>query len=673
MAKQEEQDANLSTVLSPAQRQQLTRLIANIIASMRKAVADNFDASQNSLNPSSPVSKSPTNQSSAAAENPNIDTATLSPEDEEKAKKEAKKEAERREKILSTPKLKELRVAALEFFHTWEESVLKRIGEVIDSAETAEKQEQDAEGVEPPKLEKTVVEENTQDEQVDTALHALYPAIPTELKELEHEKKVIVLNATMLLLLSLEHYLAHSRVLLLYLASSLELSVDVLNKGEIEIAQGLLSAAKKMSADEETQKRSEENQTARRWKVGLATAVGAAVLGVTGGLAAPLLSAGIGAVLGGLGLGTTAAATLLGTLAQSGILVGSLFGAYGGRMTGKMMDDYAKEVEDFAFLPLRASGRKKLNQNGNNDDQTEDRRLRVTIGMSGWITGKEDIINPWRVISSASEVFALRYEIKSLLNLGNSMTTVISSAAWSVAKKQIIKYTIFATLNSALWPLNILKVRQVVDNPFSVAKTRADKAGIVLADALINKAQGERPVTLIGYSLGARVIYSCLMSLADRKAFGLVESAVFIGTPCPSDADAWCALRSVVSGRLVNVYSENDYILAFLYRTSSIQFGVAGLQAVENVGVENVDVSKMVSGHLRYMHMVGVVLRKVGWGDLDLVEVEREVETLALLNDEGVAKGEENGEEEEGELEKKVEEKNKRSYMQWAAEKLHIN
>ena len=150
------------------------------------------------------------------------------------------------------------------------------------------------------------------------------------------------------------------------------------------------------------------------------------------------------------------------------------------------------------------------------------------------------------------------------------MEAVAKSAAWSVAEKEIIARTIFANLMNALWPVAVLKISKVVDNPFSVAKNRADKAGLVLADALINKAQGERPITLVGYSLGARLIHSCLMSLAERRAFGLVESVVLIGTPAPSDADVWRATRSVVASRLVNVYSENDYILAFLYRTSSI-------------------------------------------------------------------------------------------------------
>ena len=110
------------------------------------------------------------------------------------------------------------------------------------------------------------------------------------------------------------------------------------------------------------------------------------------------------------------------------------------------------------------------------------------------------------------------------------------SAAWSVAKKEIIARTIFASLMDALWPIALLDISKVVDNPFSVAMNRADKAGLVLADAIINKAQGERPVTLIGYSLGARLIYSCLMNLP-----GPTPSLWPSGIGCSS----WntCALR----------------------------------------------------------------------------------------------------------------------------------
>ena len=268
-------------------------------------------------------------------------------------------------------------------------------------------------------------------------------------------------------------------------------------------------------------------------------------------------------------------------------------------------------------------------------DDPEHRRLRVTIGISGWLTSKEEVVTPWRVLGAGSEVFALRWELEPLLNLGNSITTMISSTAWGYAKSEMIKRTIFAQLMSAMWPMAVLKISRVVDNPFSIARARAEKAGEVLADALINKAQGERPVTLIGYSLGARVIYICLMSLAKRRAFGLIESVVLIGAPIPSTTSDWRVMRSVVANRLVNVYSANDYILGFLYRTSSIQLGVAGLQKIEGLpSVENVDVSETVSGHLRYRYLVGRILQQIGFEDLHDKEVEREQEALKTMDEE---------------------------------------
>jgi Protein of unknown function (DUF726) len=258
------------------------------------------------------------------------------------------------------------------------------------------------------------------------------------------------------------------------------------------------------------------------------------------------------------------------------------------------------------------------------------------------------------------------------------MESVVKSAAWTVAKKEIISRTIFASLMTALWPIGLLKVSKIVDNPFSVCMNRADKAGLVLADALINKAQGERPVTLIGYSVGARLIYSCLMSLAERRAFGLVENVILMGAPCPSDAAPWRAMRSVVPGRLINVYSENDYILGFLYRTFNIQYGVAGLQKIEDVvGIENVNVSHMVTGHLRFQYLVGSILEKIGFEDIDVDEVAREEETLALLEKEEKKDKDDNKkdvkpEDEAKDMERDVKKKTDQTLMQKAVETLHL-
>jgi hypothetical protein len=108
------------------------------------------------------------------------------------------------------------------------------------------------------------------------------------------------------------------------------------------------------------------------------------------------------------------------------------------------------------------------------------------------------------------------------------------------------------------------------------------------------------------------------MVLAERRCFGLVDSVVMMGLPAPSESRVWLTLKSVVIGRLVNVYSENDYILGFLCRTSNIHFGIAGLEGVQGAdGVENYNVSRSVDGHLAYAKIAGQVLHEIGWEDVE--------------------------------------------------------
>jgi len=164
----------------------------------------------------------------------------------------------------------------------------------------------------------------------------------------------------------------------------------------------------------------------------------------------------------------------------------------------------------------------------------------VSIGVNGWLSSEDDITTPWKLVGDDSEVFALRYEVKSLLALGTSLQDLVASYAWKYVRLEILKRTVLVTLWSALWPVTILSLASKIDNPFSLARNRSDKAGRILADALINRVQGERPVTLIGYSLGSRVIYACLKSLAERRAFGLIDvstsadgiSSCLVPLPC---------------------------------------------------------------------------------------------------------------------------------------------
>lgn len=88
-------------------------------------------------------------------------------------------------------------------------------------------------------------------------------------------------------------------------------------------------------------------------------------------------------------------------------------------------------------------------------------------------------------------------------------------------------------------------------------------------------------------------------------------------------------MRSVVAGRLINVYSTKDFLLAFLYRANSLQYGIAGLQAIPDVQhVENVDVSALVEGHTQYRFLVGAILQRLDLEDIDADAVEQQMKRL---------------------------------------------
>src|SRR5262249_16906964 len=127
---------------------------------------------------------------------------------------------------------------------------------------------------------------------------------------------------------------------------------------------------------------------------------------------------------------------------------------------------------------------------------------------------------------------------------------------------QVLGSTILIPLMAALQlPIVLTKLAYLIDNPWSVSVTRADAAGLILADSLTDRNLGSRPVTLVGFSIGSRVIFSCLRELANKGQYGLIQNVYIFGTPVVVNKDEYLKARSVVSGRFVNGYARNDWIL----------------------------------------------------------------------------------------------------------------
>lgn len=389
-------------------------------------------------------------------------------------------------------------------------------------------------------------------------------------------------------------YDARARVLIRHVSCLLRVSQQQLEDFEETLGEKLREAVEESEEESSRRQKKERGRKLRRYLlIGLATVGGGTVIGLTGGLAAPLVAAGAGAVLGAGG------AAALGSVTGIAIMA-SLFGAAGAGLTGYKMNKRVGAIQEFEFLPL-SSGK----------------HLHVTIAVTGWLcTGKYSSFQaPWSSLGACGEKYCLKWESRYLLDLGSIVDSLWDGLA-SVVAQEALKYTVLSGIVAALtWPASLLAVASVIDNPWGVCLSRSAAVGKHLAQVLRSRQQGKRPVSLIGFSLGARVIYFCLEELAnDQGSEGVVEDVVLLGAPVDGSVKTWQRLSRVVAGKIVNGYSRGDWLLGFLYRSSSVQLSVAGLQPINSQDrkIINVDLSSVVNGHLDYMRQMDTILVAVG-------------------------------------------------------------
>ncbi|KAJ8016637.1 hypothetical protein DPEC_G00009310 [Dallia pectoralis] len=389
-------------------------------------------------------------------------------------------------------------------------------------------------------------------------------------------------------------YDSRSRVLIRHISCLLRVSPQQLEEFEATLGERLREGEVETEEDVSRRQTKERGRRLRRYLlIGLATVGGGAVIGVTGGLAAPFVAAGASAILGAGGAAALGSATGIAIMA-------SLFGAAGAGLTGYKMNKRVGAIEEFEFLPL-SSGK----------------HLHLTVAVTGWLcTGKYNSFQaPWCSLGACGEQYCLVWESRFLRDLGATMAALLDGLVSMVAQ-EALKYTVLSGIMTALtWPASLLAVASVIDNPWSVCLSRSAEVGKHLAHVLRTRQQGKRPVSLIGFSLGARVIYFCLQELAnDQGCEGMVEDVVLLGAPVDGNTQAWERMSKVVAGKIVNGYCRGDWLLRYVYRGSSARLSVAGLQpiSVNDHRIFNVDLSSVVKGHLDYMRQMDTILVAVG-------------------------------------------------------------
>ncbi|CAN1226010.1 Uncharacterized membrane protein F35D11.3 [Linum perenne] len=355
-------------------------------------------------------------------------------------------------------------------------------------------------------------------------------------------------------------YDARHRVALRLLSTWFDISWIKMEAAETMVACSAMAILKQQESKGETQSSETKWARIRRGSIiGAAAITGGALMAITGGLAAPAIAAGFGALAPTLG-------TLIRTVAGS-VAVAASFGvikpAAGAGLAGTKMARRTGSVEEFEFKPM--------------GDSHNQGRLAVGIMISGFIFDEEDFFKPWEGLTDNLERYALQWESKNLIAISTAIRDWLTSTIASQLMRQGAMLTVMGALMAALYlPTTILAATSFIDSTWTIAI--------------------DRPVTLVGYSLGARVIFKCLQTLAETERNAeVVERVVLLGAPVAIKNENWGAARKMVAGRFVNAYSTNDWMLGVAFRANLLTQGLAGIQPIEVPGIENVS---LIPSHL---------------------------------------------------------------------------
>eukprot|EP00038_Savillea_parva_P006105 m.161684 g.161684 ORF g.161684 m.161684 type:complete len:1227 (-) comp12106_c0_seq1:132-3812(-) len=388
-------------------------------------------------------------------------------------------------------------------------------------------------------------------------------------------------------------YDARARAVLCKLACHVRISRKTIREIERQLAQRIVQIAKAASEkalkDIEDQKR--KSKLSRGLKIGAGAVVGGVLIGVTAGLAAPLVAVGAATAFGA-GAGTALAGT------TGAVTVGTLFGVGGARLVAQKSNKRFGGLSEFNFVKLY---------------EEENSALSVVINVPGWCEtdpsvgyfgGRNpyvarDFVVPVASADCADEGYTLVWESEKLHALSSAVTNFLTSQVYSQTKGAVLKATVLAGLMAALAvPSALMTASDLIDNPWSVCVEAANTAGIELANTLIKQAHGTRPVTLVGYSMGALVVVSAIRELARREdGRGIVQNVYLFGTPATGQRKFWDEAATAISGNIYNFLSTNDWFLKLMLRGLSIETCVAGLEGINHPRATNVDVSSLIIMH----------------------------------------------------------------------------
>lgn len=244
-------------------------------------------------------------------------------------------------------------------------------------------------------------------------------------------------------------------------------------------------------------------------------------------------------------------------LTTAGAAIGAMFGGVAGGLAGwgvaRAIRAYVEPLREFKIERIREG------------------RGAPVLYVDGFLTQGEHWTAELETAFPRRPWYRVHWEAQNLLKLGGAISE-------AVAKRRS--------------PSVVLDVFR---NPWHVALWKAERTGRMLG-FLLSKTR-MRPCTLVGHSLGARVVFEALQTLASVGVKRVTDAHLLGAAVDRRDADAWT--RAARAARIVNYWSRNDGVLKYLYVPGNLFLSApAGLGPAPEV--ENRDVSRRVKGHTRY-------------------------------------------------------------------------
>ncbi|KAG8884282.1 hypothetical protein FRB98_002522 [Tulasnella sp. 332] len=414
------------------------------------------------------------------------------------------------------------------------------------------------------------------------------------------------------------YYTASERAFLTRTLELLDIPYAHLLSAEDDVAQSIyheLKSAEMDSKKAEAARKSKEEGWGGYWgrvaATGVGIVLGGVAIGITGGLAAPAFLPLIPFLTAG----------------SAPMVLGTLFGLTGGGLAGKRVNKRWAGVDKFEFRQITGGGEKNdpgavVNKEtadipGSEVEKAQAPSLLATIIIPGILLKSEtegiDSVKQCSALftSPRRDTFVLSQSPSTMLATGKALHNWVSNQLLGRLKGEIIKRTALQTVMGAVTlPITIYKTTgMVVDNEWIRGTDRARKAGQLLAEVLKEKVQGERPVVLVGLSLGALTLFEALLVLsATALPSPLIDTAIFISLPGSPSPTEWSKVRNAVGRRIVNAYCATDLVLAGVGRLHEVLgerrvSTMAGMAPVvredgKDLGIENVDLGEVIKASL---------------------------------------------------------------------------